>query len=285
MATTRVDKTKAQLEVTADTAAAALLGTPAGASMSVDIAAVKTEVNKIGAVGDAVAAAGAAGSVHAHVRDVQTQIGVGTDVSTADGVVGSLHAKFRLIYAAIITTIGGLIGASDAAIGTLAGAGESVFARIRYWGDAIYSLVGTVATNLSTLIGVNDKAMLQHLARRFGNATATKTNSTSFLTPSWNGQAASVTETAYLVEQSFTANKLYVQMSGVVDQNVIVTLRKNYADTAVTCTLTASTDTVKSDLAHSVAFAVGDQMSIKVGLAIAPSTDPTGVGVLVLGTV
>lgn len=63
---------------------------------------------------------------------------------------------------------------------------------------------------------------------------------------------------------AFTFNSLYVYIPtvGGSAQTVTVTLRKNEADTAITCSV-ASGSTTGSDTAHTVAYVAGDRLSLK----------------------
>ncbi len=72
----------------------------------------------------------------------------------------------------------------------------------------------------------------------------------------------------FVVEQPFTANYLSFMCgaNALATDTVVVTLRKNAADTALTFTIPAGTavGTIISDSAHSVDFARGDKISLKV---------------------
>lgn len=87
--------------------------------------------------------------------------------------------------------------------------------------------------------------------------------STAYYGPAFQG--AGEDNAVWIVTQPITITKLYAGATvvGGSGQTVTVTLRKNRADTAITCAI-GSGATAANDTAHSVSFAVGDLISVKV---------------------
>ena len=111
----------------------------------------------------------------------------------------------------------------------------------------------------------------QHwVSRRVGDPSTSTTNYSNILQPS----ATSATEADELVEAALatTVSKLVVTL-GVAPgsgKSWTFTLRKNGADTGLTCTI-SDTATTASDLVNTVSYAVGDTLTLK----IVPSGTPT----------
>lgn len=112
-------------------------------------------------------------------------------------------------------------------------------------------------------------------ANLFGNTTGSPSTSVSQFVPVHAmGATPIATESARLqpISAAFTLDKLYISLNNApgVGKSYTFTIRKNQVDTAVTVVISGSA-TSGIDLAHSVSFAAGDNMSI----GITPSGTPT----------
>jgi Collagen triple helix repeat (20 copies) len=90
-------------------------------------------------------------------------------------------------------------------------------------------------------------------------------------------QGASTTESQFQqnVPAAGTVNNFYVRADGAAGgTSIVYTVRKNGADTAVTCTMT-SVQSACSDSTHSVTFAAGDLISIGTAKSGATSQQVT----------
>lgn len=100
--------------------------------------------------------------------------------------------------------------------------------------------------------------------RTWGNsATTASPSTTEYLDPNWYRGAAAGTEIVFEVPYACVASRLRVRAAtGPTGGNVVFTLRKNAADTALTATLLAA-GTSATDLVNTVTFAAGDRISMK----------------------
>ena len=147
------------------------LGTPAGASVSADIAAVKTETAAIlvdtGDGTDAAVAAGVAGSLHGHIRSVQVEVNkigtpAGASVSADIAAVKSDTAAIVLAtdtLEASATTISNYVDTLETISGTNADAATdpsaatgTLFSKIRGAGDNLDTIILATDT-LESVIG------------------------------------------------------------------------------------------------------------------------------------
>lgn len=145
-----------------------------------------------------------------------------------------------------ITTSQNVNGATPTEMGYLSGVTSSIQTQIN-------AKLGSSKSFMNTLVGATIPT---------GVTTYASFGSTAFNTTESNR--------IFVVPQACTVSRLYVrittnQVAGSVS-TIVFTLRKNNADTAITCTIAggSAAGTIANDLTNSVSFSAGDLMSIKV---------------------
>ena len=139
------------------------------------------------------------------------------------------------------------------------------------------NLNGATATEMGYLSGVTSAIQTQlntkiATSKSFMNTLVAATIPTGVTTyASFGSTTFNTTESnrIFVVPQACTVSRLYVrittnQVAGTVS-TIVFTLRKNNADTAITCTIAggSAAGTIATDLTNSVSFSAGDLMSIK----------------------
>jgi hypothetical protein len=117
---------------------------------------------------------------------------------------------------------------------------------------------------IDALIAAEDALTKVLLPFTQGNAGTQAQATTAYYGPAH--QSATEDAVGYPVPIACTLTRLFVSLAanvGGAAQTVTVTLRKNKVDTAVTCTI-ASGAAAGSDTAHTVTFAAGDLIDLKV---------------------
>lgn len=136
-------------------------------------------------------------------------------------------------------------------------------------------IVGTVFRNTSSAVtelwdGTNWVTVGASSALTFHSGGTAGTGSTNYFCYSLSATEA---EKQIPIPFACTLSNMHVTLSGTPGsgKSYALTVRKNAADTALTCTV-ADTATTASDTTHSVAFAAGDLITISAN----PSGTPTG---------
>ena len=104
------------------------------------------------------------------------------------------------------------------------------------------------------------------------------TTTTRFMTPGYGDATARTTEVQFACPVTGTLRNMYVRVGGAVGDgdNVVYTLRKAGADTALVITL-ASNVANGSNIVNTVAVTAGDLLSMKVTKALSITTAITDV--------
>lgn len=98
----------------------------------------------------------------------------------------------------------------------------------------------------------------------FGASAAAAATTVAFLRPGYVGAAADTTEVFMVMPIACKLSNLYVFGTGnSTGGTTTVTVRKNGVDQALTCTVSSGAATA-NDTTHSVTFAAGDRLSIKI---------------------
>lgn len=88
---------------------------------------------------------------------------------------------------------------------------------------------------------------------------------TSYLSPNIPVDFESENDVGYLVNVAFTLTQLKTKvLTNGITANTVITVRKNGADTTSTVTYTSGLTTDQNDTTHSVAFAVGDILTLSI---------------------
>jgi len=75
-----------------------------------------------------------------------------------------------------------------------------------------------------------------------------------------------------IIPSAATISKLYIKpQTNTLNGNMVVTVRKNAADTALTCTVTSSSTSTFSDTTHSFTVSAGDILTFKLDTTAANS--------------
>ena len=157
------------------------------------------------------------------------------------------------------------------------------------------NLNGATATEMGYLSGVTSSIQTQlntkiATSKSFMNTLVAATIPTVVTTyASFGSTAFNTTESnrIFVVPQACTVSRLYVrittnQVAGTVS-TIVFTVRKNNADTAITCTIAggSAAGTIATDLTNSVSFAAGDLMSVKaVNNALATSASVGNISIM-----
>lgn len=153
--------------------------------------------------------------------------------------------------------------------------------------DAQHGTRGGGTQHAAATTGVNgfmsstDKTKLDDTSRttvQWGNDSISATTTTRYMTPGYGNATARTTEISFKVPRAGTMRNLYVHVNNTAGNgnNVVYTVRKNGADTALVVTL-ASTSADGNDTTDAVAVAQGDLLSLKVTKAASVGTAPTDV--------
>lgn len=118
-------------------------------------------------------------------------------------------------------------------------------------------------------------AAAQGSVLQFGNSATPNGSGTTYLRPSYRDSASDSTEVKIQVPADGVLRNLYAQARVAPSGGSLVyTVRKNGADTALTCTMAAAA-TQANDATHEVTVAAGDVISIKcVSTASTGATHP-----------
>lgn len=103
------------------------------------------------------------------------------------------------------------------------------------------------------------------IAFQAGNPGIQAQNTTQFYGQSFYTTDERQAEIVLATAMTITKLYAYASIAPASGQTIVVTLRKNEADTAITCTITGTgaATAASNDLAHSVSFSAGDRMSVK----------------------
>ncbi len=103
---------------------------------------------------------------------------------------------------------------------------------------------------------------------------------------SCDAASASASEVAHVVPTGGTLKKLYVVLNGApgAGTSYVITVRKNVADSIITCTV-ANLATTASDLVNTLAVVAGDIISIKIAPTGAPTNRYAWIGLLFAPTI
>lgn len=88
---------------------------------------------------------------------------------------------------------------------------------------------------------------------------------TSYVCPYSSADFATEANTGIMVAKAFTLTELRTKVStNGITANTVITVRKNGSDTTSTVTYTSGSTTAQNDTTHTVAFAVGDILTISI---------------------
>ena len=88
---------------------------------------------------------------------------------------------------------------------------------------------------------------------------------TSYISPNTPVDFASENDVGYLVNVAFTLTQLKTKvLTNGITANTVITVRKNGSNTASTVTYTSGSTTDQNDTVNTVAFAVGDILTISI---------------------
>ena len=97
----------------------------------------------------------------------------------------------------------------------------------------------------------------------FGNAATPNSTGTTYLRPVYKSATSDSTQVTMRAPFAGKLKNLYIQaQTGPVGGSITFTLRKNFVDTGITCTL-ANGFAQTADTTHEVTVVAGDQLSLK----------------------